>query len=253
MYVHGVYICVWETDRGTERVGVSMPQPIGKGWTTTLWRHFPLPTVTWLLRTEFTYSPWATLLGPSVIVLTSWPWKMPLNLCLLSASWMHNNVGVSSFLSLFMCTSPGCHLQTIWEQCFQNSSQIGAGYLGNVWIHQAWHQLAFSNSDWLCQAAFNGGYIFSHKNQVVYIPTAFSLVTSPTGLWMCASGNEDGMQGRANGVLLQTHVKSCHGYLAHRLTFSTVSSKPLPVWVDACAWEIWPALFQDLSWTEWWF
>lgn len=122
MYMVCMYVCERQTDRETERVGVHMPQPIGKRWTTTLWRHFCLPTVTRLLGIEFTYSPWATLLGPSVIFLTSWPKKMPSDLCLLSVSWIHNNLGVSSFWSLFTCTSPECHLWTIWEQCFLKSS-----------------------------------------------------------------------------------------------------------------------------------
>lgn len=175
MYVHGVYVCVWETERQREWVCIYMPQPIGKRWTTTLWRHFCLPTVTWLLGIEFTYSPWATLLGPSVIFLTSWPKKMP-STCVFCQFY--------GFIIIWdsLCFCPCSHvlLLSATYELFGNSAfwraQTGSGYFGNVWIHQAWHHLSFCDSDRLRQAAFNGGYIFNHKDQVVSIPTAFFLV-----------------------------------------------------------------------------
>lgn len=161
IYISCVYVCTWcvcmcVRDRETERVGVHMPQPIGKRRTTTLWRHFRLPTVTWLLGIEFTYSSWATLLGLSVIFLTSWPKKMT-STCVFCQFY--------GFIIIWdsLCFCPCSHvlLLSATYELFGNNAfwraQTGSGYLGNVWIHQAWHHLSFCDSDWLRQAAFNGG------------------------------------------------------------------------------------------------
>lgn len=60
---------------------------------------------------------------------------------------------------------------------------------------------------------------------------------------VCASGKSGkGFQGRADRTLLQIHVKSCHGYLAHGLKLHTDTFKPLPVWVDGLC-------LRDMTWT----